>query len=118
MYNPTATYGKYGRVIIDIANKGKSSGERKEVILKKMEEKILEFEKQNIRVSLHCVSENAYKNLNVIDLGINSNGLASPKAQELFFTYCQTLISQGLITRVLYPGNNKGEKAFHLEINQ
>lgn len=118
MYNPTATYGKYGTEIIKIANAGKRQGESKEVTLGKMVQKILEFQKQNIKVSLHCVSEEAYKKLNVIDLGINSNGLSSAAEQKKFYEYCIQLSNKGLIKTILYPGNNPGEGAFHLEINQ
>ena len=118
MYNPTATYGKYGREIVKIANTGKAQGESKEVTLRKMVQQILEFEKQGIRVSLHCVSEEAYRKLNVIDLGIKSNGLSSSITQSEFYKCCNQLVGKGLIKKVLYPGNNKGEQAFHLEINQ
>ncbi|WP_054617429.1 hypothetical protein [Neisseria sp. 74A18] len=118
MYNPTATYGEIGQKIIKIAERGKAAGENKEVTLKKMEQKILEFEKQGKKVSRHCVSEDLYKRLNVIDLGIKSNGLSSTQSQKLFYKHCEQLINQGLIAKVLYPGNNKGEKAFHLEIYQ
>lgn len=118
MYNPTATYGKYGTEIIKIANAGKRQGESKEVTLGKMVQKILEFQKQNRKVSLHCVSEEAYKKLNVIDLGINSNGLSSAAEQKKFYEYCIQLSNKGLIKTILYPGNNPGEGAFHLEINQ
>lgn len=118
MYNPTATYGKYGTEIIKIANAGKRQGESKEVTLGKMVQKILEFQKQNIKVSLHCVSEEAYRKLNVIDLGIKSNGLSSSITQSEFYKCCNQLVGKGLIKKVLYPGNNKGEQAFHLEINQ
>ena len=118
MYNPTATYGKYGREIVKIANTGKAQGESKEVTLRKMVQQILEFEKQGIRVSLHCVSEEAYRKLNVIDLGIKSNGLSSSITQSEFYKCCNQLVGKGLIKKFLYPGNNKGEQAFHLEINQ
>ena len=118
MYNPTATYGQYGTEIIKIANAGKRQGESKEVTLGKMVQKILEFQKQNRKVSLHCVSEEAYKKLNVIDLGINSNGLSSAAEQKKFYEYCIQLSNKGLIKTILYPGNNPGEGAFHLEINQ
>ena len=118
MYNPTATYGKNGREVIEIANKGKQQKESKKITLQKMVQKIKELEKQGKRVSLHCVSEEEYRKLNVIDLGINSNGLASTRSQKLFYKHCSSLMRKGLIKKVLYPGNNKREKAFHLEINQ
>lgn len=107
-----------GEQVTLVCEAGIRKGLPKETIIKNMVSKILEYERKGQRVSLHCVSLDTYAKKNIVDLGINSNGLNTKSNQRKFQTICDKAKSEGKISRVLSPLTNSGEAAFHLEIPQ
>ena len=61
-------YTKPGQAVTAVYDEYTKKGASKKDTLAAMERKIAEYEKKGERVSLHCVSEETYAKLNVIDL--------------------------------------------------
>ncbi|WP_315053905.1 hypothetical protein [Chryseobacterium indoltheticum] len=69
-------YAAPGRAVIEVFNTGKSRGDSKEKI-SDMDKKIKELSENGQRVSLHCVSKEAYNKNNIIDISY-SRGAKNP----------------------------------------
>jgi hypothetical protein len=86
-----------------------------------MIEKIIEFQKNGQKVSLHCVSEDQYKQKNVVDLGMNSNGFGTGNTLNTvgnkFKQVCLDAKSKGIISGFI-SADTPGEGAMHIEIAQ
>lgn len=121
MMNPTATYGKRGQAVLAVRDEYASQG--REVQLSKMVEKIKEFWAKGENVSNHVVSPENYKLLNVVDIGLNTNGFgtnnqASALGQN-FQTVFERYMSSGVLSsKSISPYHDKKERAFHIEIPQ
>lgn len=111
-------YAPPGAEVTKICQEGLRKRLGRNQIIKNMVAKILEYDRKGLRVSLHCVSSDSYAKMNIIDLGINSNGFNSTSRQRKFQAVCEQAKKEGKISRILSPLTNKGEPAFHLEIPQ
>lgn len=121
MYNSIISYAAPGEAVKRVRDECKKSGLSKEATIKKMVEKIIEFQSKGQRVSLHCVSNDQYEKMNVVDIGLNSNGFGSNKnlsaLGEKFKEVCIKAKSEGKISGFI-SGDAKGEGAMHIEIMQ
>lgn len=86
-----------------------------------MVEKIDEFKKLGQNVSLHCVTIDSYKKLNVVDIGLNSNGFGKngnlSALCKKFEAACNKAMSDKIISGFI-SGNKNGEGVMHIEILQ
>lgn len=108
----SSTYGKGGRQVIAVYNEEKDKGSDEETIISKMTDKINEVGPEN--VSRHLMDP---KVMNAIDFGINR--LKSDIGQagyKRMISYLEELKKSGKVFNYLYPANNKGEAAVHIEI--
>lgn len=55
---------------------------------------------------------------NIIDLGVNSNGLTTNAQKQRFQDICDAALKQGKLSNFISPLRDTGEPAFHLEIPQ
>lgn len=121
MYNTTISYGAPGEAVKRVRDDCKKKGLSKEATIKKMVEKIIDFQGKGQRVSLHCVSQAQYEKMNVVDIGLNSNGFGSntnlSTLGKKFKEVCIKAKSEGKISGFI-PGDAKGEGAMHIEIMQ
>lgn len=93
-------------------NKAKSDVE----ITKLMVAKIEEIIKGGSRVSKHCVSVNAYKKLNIIDVGVNTTKAVCKNFDaEKFTNALRTLEKEGYIDKLI-DETKKSNSCWHLEI--
>ena len=121
MYSTTISYAAAGEAVKRVRDECKNKGLSKDATLKKMVEKILELQSKGQRVSLHCVSQEQYKKMNVVDIGLNSNGFGSntnlSALGKKFKQVCIKAKSEGKISGFI-PGDAKGEGAMHIKIIQ
>ena len=121
MYNTTISYSAPGEAVKRVRDDCKKKGLSKDATIKKMVEKIIEFQGKGLRVSLHCVSQTQYEKMNVVDIGLNSNGFGSntnlSNLGQKFKNVCIKAKSEGKISGFI-PGDAKGEGAMHIEIMQ
>jgi uncharacterized Zn-binding protein involved in type VI secretion len=120
------SYTKPGQAVTAVYDEYTKKGASKKDTLAAMERKIAEYEKQGQRVSLHCVSEETYAKLNVIDLSLNAK---SDKMKAVI----QDLLNSG-VSRIIqkhFPNVKefsykptqkltymKNEPCIHVEIKQ
>ena len=121
MYGQNIKYTPPGEAVKAIRDECKTKKMSKEETIKKMVEKIIELQDKNQVVSKHCVSKSSYNKINVVDIGLNSNGFGSNKnlnaLGKKFKESCNKAIDQGLISRFI-SGDTPGEGAMHIEITQ
>ncbi|WP_338560432.1 glucosaminidase domain-containing protein [Acinetobacter sp. KS-LM10] len=121
MYSTTINYAAAGEAVKRVRDECKKRGLSKDATLEKMVEKILELQSKGQRVSLHCVSQEQYKKINVVDIGLNSNGFGSnTNLSELGKKFKQVCIKAKSEEKIsgFIPGDAKGEGAMHIEIIQ
>lgn len=109
-----ALYGRVGDQVLKVFenNSGKSESEVIGLMVKKIEE----YESKNLRVSKHCVSEEGYKKLNIIDVGVNSTKAVSKNFDLLKFTAAlRQLEKDGYIARLI-DETSKSNSCWHIEI--
>jgi len=112
-------YAAPGRAVIAVFNTGKSRGDSKEKIISDMDRKIKELSENGQRVSLHCVSKEAYNKNNIIDISY-SRGAKNPR------DLIRELVKDPAVTKIIHPLNNvvsnskikydTKEPAIHVEI--
>ncbi|WP_312076611.1 hypothetical protein [Chryseobacterium sp.] len=112
-------YAAPGRAVITVFNAGKNRGDSKEKIISDMDKKIKELSENGQRVSLHCVSKEAYSKNNIIDISY-SRGAKNPR------DLIRELVKDPAVTKIIHPLNNvvsnnkirydAKEPAIHVEI--
>lgn len=121
MYGKTTNYKGPGEAVKKIRNQSKAKGDNKQETIRKMVEKIDEFKKLGKNVSLHCVTIDSYKQKNVVDIGLNSNGFGKngnlSALGKKFEAACNKAMSDKIISGFI-SGNTSGEGAMHIEILQ
>ncbi|TDR73799.1 LysM peptidoglycan-binding domain-containing protein [Paludibacterium purpuratum] len=108
-------YAQPGREVVGCYAKLKKENTEKRQIISAMKEKIEELLTNGHRVSKHCVTEDFYKKLNVID--ISHKRMRSSK-RKAFEAEIKKLHTSGKISKFITPGMKGGEPAYHLEIPQ
>lgn len=121
MYKKATKYAAPGETVKKVRDECKAQGLSKDKTIQKMIEKIIEFQKNGQKVSLHCVSEDQYKQKNVVDLGMNSNGFGTGNTLNTvgnkFKQVCLDAKSKGIISGFI-SADTPGEGAMHIEIAQ
>ena len=85
-------------------------------VIKLMSKKVIELSKKDQRVSKHCVPIEAYKKLNIIDIGVGSTSKASKNFNaEKFTKALESLKKEGYINKYI-DETKKSNQAWHLEI--
>ena len=110
-------YAAAGREVLKVYNQNVKKS--KEEVIDLMIKKINELSAQGIRVSSHCVSEDEYRKMNIVDV---SKYLQNPR------DFCKELIKNEDVVKIITPYssdyNSKkisvdaGEPAIHVEIKQ
>ena len=111
-------YAAPGAEVTRICQSGIKKGLGRNKTIKNMVSRILEYDKKGMRVSKHCVSFETYAKKNIIDLGVNSNGLTTNAQKQRFQDICDVALNQGKLSSFISPLRDKAEPAFHLEIPQ
>ncbi|ERL54932.1 hypothetical protein [Psychrobacter aquaticus] len=111
-------YAAPGAAVTRVCQSGIKKGLGKNQIIRNMVSKILEYDKKGLRVSKHCVSFETYAKKNIVDLGVNSNGLNTYAKKKRFQEICDAALKQGKLSSFISPLRDKAEPAFHLEIPQ
>jgi hypothetical protein len=116
----TIRYKEPGREVINVYRAQKDKGAAREDIIRKMEAKIIELGMKGSRVSLHCVTEEQYGQLNVIDISFRN--FKNPR------DFVKELIKFEDLKKVITPFSSdydskkvsvdSSEPAIHIEINQ
>lgn len=121
MYGQNIRYTAPGEAVKRVRDECKAKNMTKEQTISKMVEKIIELQKQNKKVSKHCVSTEQYNKINVVDIGLNSNGFGTNNylnAQgKKFKQACKDAKLNGIISGFI-SGDEPGEGAMHIEITQ
>lgn len=121
MYSQNIRYTAPGEEVKRVRDECKAKNMKKEQTISKMVEKIIELQKQNKKVSKHCVSTEQYNKVNVVDIGLNSNGFGTNShlnAQgKKFKQACKEAKLNGIISGFI-SGDEPGEGAMHIEITQ
>jgi hypothetical protein len=108
-------YAQAGKQIVQIYSERLDAGDDKDAIIDAMTEKIYELLASGRRVSKHCVSEQAYEALNVIDISYSR----MPTTKRIPFEQAiLRLQGSGKIARFISPRMKNGEPAYHMEIPQ
>lgn len=108
-------YGTQGDKVLDVFKDNKSKS--KDDVIKVMAAKIEELAKTGLRVSKHCVTEETYKTINVVDIGVNSTLAKNPGFKKKEFTKALTsLKNDGYISTVI-DETSKVNSAWHIEGN-
>ncbi len=85
-------------------------------ILELMTNKINDLEKNNRRVSNHCISIDGYKKKNIIDIGLNSTRNANKSFNKNKFTKAlKNPEKEGYIDRLI-DETGKSNQCWHIEI--
>lgn len=107
-------YGTQGDKVLDVfkANKSKS----KDDVIKLMAAKIEELAKTGLRVSKHCVTEEIYKTINVLDIGVNSTLEKNPGFKKKKFTEALTSLKKDGYISTLIDETSKVNSAWHIEV--
>jgi hypothetical protein len=110
-------YAAPGQEVTKVYDSNKSKPKNETIRL--MIDKIIELSKIGKRVSLHCVSEEEYARINIVDV---SKRIPNPR------DFVKALIQEYAVTRVITPfysdyKSNKvsidaGEPAIHVEVKQ
>ena len=113
------TYTKPGKDVQNIFKIGKKNGLSKDQIIDKMNEKIISLYNEGKKVSLHCVPDEIYKKVNVLDVSISMDNPLDFLAE---------LILEKDVLKIIQPLSNKmnqgkisfdtKERAIHIEIKQ
>ncbi|MPW27791.1 hypothetical protein F9L16_02125 [Agarivorans sp. B2Z047] len=108
-------YGSVGDRVLDVYAENSSKG--KSEVIKLMEEKILAELASGNRTSKHCVSISDYKNLNIIDIGVNSTRAASLDSfnKVKFTNALKALKTEGYISGFI-DETSKSNQCWHIEI--
>jgi len=106
-------YGSTGDLVLEVY-KANSSKDKDEVI-KLMAEKIKEQLKLGKRTSKHVVTESVYKNLNIIDIGVNSTRAVAGNTFNIkkFTNALRELKTAGYISKVI-DETNKSNSCWHI----
>ena len=118
--NRNIRYKVPGEAVKDVARKLRGQRVPREQILDAMVAKIREFNAMNPpkRVSRHCVDDEEYDRLNVIDISFWD----MPESKRIPFL--AQMVAHKEVTKVIQPldktiiGHDAGEPALHFEINQ
>lgn len=109
-YGTKSQYDLYskegGDKVIDVYVAGKAAGKTRDVIIQEMTNKIINL--LPIRTSKHCVSYDAYAQLNVIDIGMSS--ISNKTAFENQLTAARSL---GILSKFIVEDDLN---CYHLEI--
>ena len=121
MYIKATAYAAPGEAVKKVKSQCIAQGLNKEETIKKMVEKIIEYQNKGQRVSKHCVSDEDYKKNNIIDLGMNSNGFGHGNTLnslgKKFKSVCEDALAKGIISGFI-SADKPGEGAMHIEIIQ
>lgn len=112
-------YKQPGMLVTEVYDNYKIKGANKEEIINAMTKKIEQLSEQNQRVSLHCVSENAYMRCNVLDISTKMNNTKE---------FINSLAKDASVIKIIHPikdvlNSSKvifdtSEGAIHVEIKQ
>jgi hypothetical protein len=113
------TYKLPGQKVINVYNTSVKNGNSKEETIRLMNEKIIELTNLKQTVSRHCVSEEVYKNFNIVDIR-----LTLPNKRDFVYS----LLKTDAVTKIIHPFTNmrpnpklqydSKEQAVHVEIKQ
>jgi hypothetical protein len=113
------TYKLPGQKVINVYNTSVKNGNSKEETIRLMNEKIIELTNLKQTVSRHCVSEEVYKNFNIVDIR-----LTLPNKRDFVYS----LLKIDAVTKIIHPFTNMSpnpklqydskEQAVHVEIKQ
>ncbi len=113
------SYAAPGMAVTEVWDECQKKKLSKEDTIKKMVDKIEEFSKEGKRVSLHCVSEDEYKKMNIVDIDI-------PKTKTADFL--RELAKSDSVVKILHDISGikdegkikllKKEPCIHVEIKQ
>lgn len=114
-------YAAPGREVVQVYRNGVANKLGKEEIISKMDAKIQELGKENRRVSLHCVSVEDYKKLNIVDVSFTRGITDAAK-------FVEEVEKDPSVTRIIHPiakvkvggkiSFDAKEPAIHIEIKQ
>lgn len=108
-------YAAAGRKVVQVYSDRLETGDDEDDIIDAMTAEIYELLKSGQRVSKHCVSEEAYSALNVIDI---SHSRMPVRNRLPFEKAILKLQNAGKISKFISPAMKGGEPAYHLEIPQ
>lgn len=119
-YSPNIKYKAPGEAVKAVYRECKKQKLSKEATIDKMTQKIEELSRQNQRVSLHCVSIDEYKKLNVIDVSYQGIGDKEKyiKLLEANDDVKKIIHSVEMIKNTSKIFYDKGEPCIHVEIKQ
>ncbi|HMA65210.1 MAG: peptidoglycan-binding domain-containing protein [Fibrobacterota bacterium] len=113
------SYAAPGMAVTAVYDDSQKKKHSKEDTIQKMVDKIEEYAKDGKRVSLHCVSEDEYKKMNIVDIGI-------PKTKTADFL--RELAKSDSVVKILHDISGikdegkikllKKEPCIHVEIKQ
>ncbi|MEZ5591286.1 MAG: peptidoglycan-binding domain-containing protein [Gammaproteobacteria bacterium] len=108
-------YGSTGDEVLKVFQNNQTK--EKSVVIGLMQEKIESLLKQGRRTSLHCVTQNEYKNRNIIDIGVNSTRAACGASFNIenFTKAFNELKNEGYIERFI-DETKKSNTCWHIEI--
>lgn len=107
-------YGRHGDTILNLYKKNKTKTDSE--LIKLMEDKILDLEKEGALVSKHCVSITNYKKKNIIDIGVNSTRKADKSFNQKKFTNAlKNLAKEGYIKKFI-DETGKSNQCWHIEV--
>lgn len=114
-------YKPPGKAVINVYKSGKKQNLSKEAIINNMDKEIISQYKNGKRVSLHCVPDDEYRKLNIIDVTY-TRGKINPEQ------FIRSISKNPNVKKIIQPisknitGNNivydTGEAAIHIEIQQ
>ena len=115
LVNQFRLYGSTGDEVLKVYKKNASSSESE--VVKLMTDKINSLLKQGKRTSNHCATSESYKNLNIIDIGVNSTKAAAGSSFKLeaFTKSLNNLATEGYIEKVI-DETKKSNTCWHIEV--
>ncbi|MDG5817055.1 hypothetical protein QA601_18300 [Chitinispirillales bacterium ANBcel5] len=112
-------YAAPGRAVTAVYDEGVERNLNRETIINNMVTKITQLAKEGKRVSLHCVPEEVYNKLNVVDISLNN--LSAEK-------FIESLTKNEKVVRILHAISSikntdivqylESEPCIHVEIDQ
>jgi RHS repeat-associated protein len=111
-HHKSSTYAPPGMAVIQVYKTMKKAGASDGEIKQAMFEKIMTFKSGAVSAHTQIPSKE-----NAIDFGIEGlkSDIGTKKMQELS-EFLLDLKAKGILSNFLYPGNNTGERAFHLQV--
>lgn len=119
--NKHISYHAPGQAVIKVYKEGKRKKISKEMIINNMDIEIKEQYKNGKRVSLHCVPDEEYKKLNIIDISYTRGNI---NAEQFIINLSKDIN----VAQIIQPVSKKiiqknirydtGEAAIHVEIKQ